>query len=90
MIDSQIQQLVDAVKQHATDHYTDGGWDVVVEAWSDEQIADTLRSFHVPPNSKAKAIAAVGEVVGVYADRQADAAQYRESDEEVLAAWKES
>src|SRR5580693_7794523 len=34
------QAVIDGVKAHALEHYSDGGWDVVVEAWSDDQILD--------------------------------------------------
>ena len=32
------RKLVEAVIQHAVDHYEIGGWDILVECWSDEEI----------------------------------------------------
>ena len=64
-----MSELVEAVKRHAVEHYTDGGWDVIVEAWDDADIADTIGDAQTPE----AAIAAVAVIVDVYADRQADA-----------------
>lgn len=63
------QHLIDAVKAHALKHYNDGGWDFIVECWSDEEIAECFKDAE----TEASAIAAVGQIVSVYADRQADA-----------------
>lgn len=38
-------RLVEAVKDHALRNYT-RGWDVVVECWSDEEIAAVLDGTH--------------------------------------------
>lgn len=35
-------ELVNHVKQYARDHYEQDGWDILVECWSDEEIADEL------------------------------------------------
>ena len=32
-----------AVRKHAREHYNEHGWDIVVEAWDDTQIAALLR-----------------------------------------------
>lgn len=66
-----MRQLIDAVKKHAEDHYNDGGWDVIVECWTESDIADYLKKNKVKDANQA--IAAVKEIVDVYADRQADA-----------------
>lgn len=61
--------LIAAVKRYATDHYTDGGWDVIVECFTDEELdvaigkATTLRG----------ALYKLRAPVSVWADRQADA-----------------
>ena len=34
--------LVDAVKAHALANYETGGWDYIVETYSDEQIAEDI------------------------------------------------
>jgi hypothetical protein len=67
--------LVQAVKAHATANYNHGGWDYVVECWSDEDIAEVLREHKC--KGKATAIAAIGSRVkvldGVRRDVQAEA-----------------
>ena len=37
------QALVDGVKAHAQEHYNEGGWDVVIECYTDEMIAAHLK-----------------------------------------------
>lgn len=32
------QELIAAVRAHALKHYTQGGWDYVVESWGDAEI----------------------------------------------------
>jgi hypothetical protein len=64
-----MNELIKAVKDHAEAHYEDGGWDVVVECWDDQQIADCIKGAR----SAKGAIRKVAQIVGVYADRQADA-----------------
>lgn len=67
--------LVAAVKAHAAAHYEDGGWDVIVECWDDQQIEDVIVSVHFGPIKTAEeAIKHFGDgVVAVWADQQADA-----------------
>lgn len=61
---------VEAVKAHAEAHYEDGGWDVIVECWDDQQIADYIKGTRTP----AGAIRRFAKgVVAVWADQQADA-----------------
>lgn len=64
-----VQQMMRAVRDHAVEHYDDGGWDVIVEAWDD----DHLRKVIGKARTNAGAIANVAVIVDVYADRQADA-----------------
>lgn len=59
------ESLVEAVKTHAIEHYEDGGWDVVVECCDDEWIADTIGTA----NTVEEAVAAVQNIVDVWADR---------------------
>lgn len=68
------KELIAAVKAHALAHYNDGGWDVIVEAWEDSDIAECIEGA----GTAAEAIAKVSRVVEVYADRQADARISRE------------
>lgn len=63
--------LVEAVKAHATAHYDDGGWDVVVECWDDQQITEQI--VRHAAGDATRAVAAFAPVIDVYADRQADA-----------------
>lgn len=63
--------LAPAIYKYAEDHYTDGGWDVVVECWTLDMIEEYLikrgaRTF-------AEAIEAMKDLVDVWADQQADA-----------------
>lgn len=67
-------ELVEQVKAHATAHYNDGGWDVVVETMDDAAIAEMIGKTR----TLAGALAKFKTVVGVWADRQADADQYRD------------
>ena len=66
--------LVEAVKAHALAHYEDGGWDVIVECWEDQQIADALANAADPIDTPEEAIAHFRDgVVAIWADQQADA-----------------
>jgi hypothetical protein len=56
-----LPRTVDEVKAYALEHYEDGGWDVIVECWSDDDIALALAD-----NTLYAAI-------DIFADRQADA-----------------
>jgi hypothetical protein len=37
-----MQELIQAVKQYARDHYNEGGWDFVVECYEDSEIAEVI------------------------------------------------
>lgn len=63
------RELVRAVREHAREHYNDGGWDVIVECYEDVQIAELIGRARTPQG----AINKVAEVVSVFAERQADA-----------------
>lgn len=64
--------LVAQVKRHARENYSNGGWDVIVECWSDSDIRWAIAGA----STLERALAKLVEVVDVYADRQADAAHY--------------
>jgi len=69
-----VKQAVEAVKKHALEHYEDGGWDVIVECWEDEQIESYLYDTDSGPATEEEAIDMFAKgVVAVWADRQADA-----------------
>lgn len=65
-----LQQLVEAVKAHAHEHYNNGGWDVIVECWEDQEIGDLLTERGATTTDEA--ITAFRPLVSVWADRQAD------------------
>jgi hypothetical protein len=66
------ETLVAQVKRHALANYSNGGWDVIVECWGD----DDIRAAIGDAATLERAIARMAEVVDVYADRQADADHY--------------
>lgn len=69
-----MDELTEAVKAHALEHYEDGGWDVIVECWSDSDIAAVLACALDPIKTAADAISHFADgVVAVWADQQADA-----------------
>ena len=37
------QDLIDAVRAHAVEHYNEDGWDYVVECWEDWEILAVVR-----------------------------------------------
>lgn len=72
-----MDQLVKALRDHALANYATGGWDIVVECWTDEEIAAQLR--FVGATTVKDAIMSFGLLVEVWRDRQADADSYKES-----------
>jgi hypothetical protein len=60
--------IVNTVRKHAELHYNDGGWDYVVEAWSDEDILETAKF----PCTGPQAIARVRRDVALMDDRRKD------------------
>lgn len=78
------QDLVEAVKAHATDHYNDGGWDVIVECWTDEELAAQIGRARTIKGALAK----FAPLIDVWADRQAAAAQHDEPFEPESQPWR--
>jgi nitrate reductase NapAB chaperone NapD len=62
-------ELIRQVEQYALDNYEKGGWDVIVECYDDEMIADIIGRARTIDG----AIKKFKGIVSVYADRQADA-----------------
>jgi hypothetical protein len=60
--------MVDAVKAHAKAHYEEGGWDFVIECWSDDMIDEEIGLAR----SNATAIKRVGAAVGAVDSYRAD------------------
>lgn len=63
-----IIELVQAVKDHALDHYEHDGWDYIVESFSDDEIAGELEGI----NNVDDAIETVGALAKLLADVRAD------------------
>lgn len=57
-----------AVRKHAVDHYNQNGWDYVVEAWDDEDIARAIGNA----TTLKGAIWNVGRAIKPLADYRAD------------------
>jgi len=74
------QELVAAVRAHAAANYNKGGWDFVVECWSDKEIEETIRGTSVfdeapispPITTAARAIKEVKSVVSIQAAGRAE------------------
>ncbi len=66
-------ELAKGVMAHAEAHYEDGGWDVMVECMTIEDIADEIDKHGPRVRSVSGAIRSVHFMVDVWADRQADA-----------------
>ena len=49
-----IENLIDAVKAHATANYNKNGWDFVLECFSDDQIKDIIGEARTIDGSIAK------------------------------------
>ena len=49
-----MKQMVDAVKAHAEAHYDEDGWDEIVEAFEDSEIAEAIE--HAGAQSEAEAV----------------------------------
>jgi len=58
--------LVQAVKDHARRNYNFGGWDFVVECWSDEDIAKEVAGC----KTAKQAINRIGRIVGIIDQRR--------------------
>lgn len=64
--------LLSKVRGYALGHYDCGGWDVIVECWSDAELAEAI----TPAETIEQALynTPLAACVDVWADRQADAA----------------
>lgn len=65
-----MNEMVAAVRKHAREHYTTGGWDYVVESFDDEEIVEIIEDENA--TTTAGAIRAVGSVVALLDDRRSD------------------
>lgn len=42
-----LSEIVEGVKAHALAHYNDGGWDVIVECWTDAEIGEHVKKYAI-------------------------------------------
>lgn len=61
--------LIAEVRAYATEHYEDGGWDVIVECWEDRDIAKAIAGATTLLGARRK----LSAVVSIFADHEADA-----------------
>lgn len=61
--------LVQQVRQYAIEHYEDGGWDVIVECYTDDEIASQITGAR----TLSTALKRFDTLIDVWSDRQADA-----------------
>lgn len=64
---TQMTQLIDGVRAHALEHYNDGGWDYVVEAYSDDELRAIIAGEGA--TTLPAAIEVVGSIVAILAER---------------------
>jgi len=67
-------EMVARIKSHAKANYEKGGWDVIVECYSDDDILEMISDY----NTWDEAFKFVKTLVSVWAERQDDARSYRE------------
>jgi len=58
-----MNELVEKVKAHALAHYEEGGWDFVVEAMQDDEIAKILEREGA--KDEKQAIGVMAEIAGL-------------------------
>ena len=66
---------VDAVKAHAAEHYEDGGWDVIVECYTDEMVLELVRGSRSVKGGSTKAPSAKPRSAGRRIDRAQEQTQ---------------
>jgi hypothetical protein len=63
------QDIAKYIYSYAQEHYDEGGWDVIVECWTLNDIANSLED----DETKEEALESFKSVANVHAERQADA-----------------
>ncbi len=66
-ISPRVWNLINAVKAHATEHYDTAGWDLVVEAYSDSELAELVQTCRTAKG----AVARVADELSIYTERRA-------------------
>lgn len=56
-----MKTWADRIRQHATVHYTEDGWDILVECWTDEFIYEIISDCR----NYEEAVIVVSEVLSV-------------------------
>lgn len=72
-----IKYMIEAVRGHARKHYNEGGWDIVVESYEDDELKECIEEAGA--SSVQAAIDAVGRVVGLVHSVQEDRAAFFDS-----------
>lgn len=62
------QDLVDAVRAHAIQHYNEDGWDYIVECWEDWEILEVVRGC----KKESQAIRKVRKQIKALADHRSE------------------
>ena len=65
---AEAPDFVAAVKAHALAHYNKSGWDIIVECWSDAEIAEAIQGAKTAKG----AIAKVAKTVKLLGDYRSD------------------
>lgn len=63
------EEIAKYIYDYAVEHYNDGGWDVIVECWTINDIMERIEDGE----SKEDALKSFESVVDVWAERQSDA-----------------
>jgi hypothetical protein len=56
-----MKTWAERIRQHATVHYTENGWDILVECWTDEYIYDLINDC----KTYEEAVIVCGDVLSV-------------------------
>lgn len=63
------EEIAKYIYDYAVEHYNDGGWDVIVECWTLNEIMGRIED----DESQEEALEGFKDLVSVWAERQADA-----------------
>lgn len=66
-----LMHIAQDVYDYAKAHYSEGGWDVIVECWTVPMIAEYLEQWNISYSDGA--FEAFEDLASIWADRQADA-----------------
>lgn len=69
----EVEFLVRAVRRHADKHYDNDGWDILVECWSDDEIAEVIGGARITPRAILKVRAALKPLAGHRSEIEATA-----------------